>query len=424
MRRVYLGIMMLGMLLAPLALASTNLEFTEDYPLGYAGEEIVFAVYTSTQYFPGPAGPCPPGGSGRVHAYLKIGSWPDGATIELPPRNETYILSGGVLADSDGNIVASGLPTGHEPVVGQGGRAYICSSGRIIGESRVWFQRLNINITVKPLFNDYTIELEPGKSATISFEVANHGSLSGYVVAHIRYEPMSGLTVTATKPYLKPGETERLDITFRLARNPPHEKYTVNITLVFNIDQYQVMAAGVDSVPIYAAIASIGGGENSLLWFGVGFVAVLLLVAIRGKGARSGRTGSGVALLLLLLGLATVGFSLAGENQAGGGYTTTTTTGSPGPTCNYGKSKTVKIVDSSFGTDAYLEILYHPNGTLADFQVRYDYGRPRPTSGGAGSLEIWIDGSLEYQGPPLTKWDIPPRYEDGQNHEITVVYKC
>ena len=135
------------------------------------------------------------------------------------------------------------------------------------------------------------------------------------------------------------------------------------------------------------------------------------------------RSGNPVLLLLILVGLALVGFSLSSyNNQYSDNDTMTTTT--PGSTCNRGISKTVKIIDNTFGTDAYLMILYSTNSSLVDFQVRYNYTLPRPMFTLLGSMEIYIDGDMIYQGKPIYQIDIPAKYEDGREHEITVVHKC
>ncbi|MEB3861470.1 MAG: hypothetical protein GSR84_04530 [Desulfurococcales archaeon] len=88
----------------------------------------------------------------------------------------------------------------------------------------------------------------------------------------------------------------------------------------------------------------------------------------------------------------------------------------------YGYSESVKIVSSSFWTDAYL-LLEWSNGELTGFQVRYNYTQPRPMAAATGVVEATIDGDVIYTGPPTTIIDIPEAYEDGKTHDITVVHK-
>ncbi len=123
-------------------------------------------------------------------------------------------------------------------------------------------------------------------------------------------------------------------------------------------------------------------------------------------------------LLLLLGGL----LLLHGDNSSGAGGSGQNP--GPGNACNYGFSKTVKIVDDSLGVNAYIALYYHDNGTLAGFEVRYDYNLPRPMSGGTGWIEAEIDGTEIYNGPPVDRIDIPSQYEDGEYHEVTVIYRC
>ena len=135
------------------------------------------------------------------------------------------------------------------------------------------------------------------------------------------------------------------------------------------------------------------------------------------------KSGSPILLLLIMLALVAVGLSLAGTNSQDSSYTMTTTT-TASRDCGYGFTKTVKIVDNSFGTDAYIALYYFENGTLADFQVRYDYGRPRPSSGMIGIIIAYIDGHIIYNNTATDRIDIPSQFEDGKQHQVTVIYKC
>jgi len=136
--------------------------------------------------------------------------------------------------------------------------------------------------------------------------------------------------------------------------------------------------------------------------------------------ARGG--GGSVLVLLILLGLALVGFSLLNKGDNDGGVTETTTT--TANNCNgYGFTKTVKIIDNSLGVDAYIALYWHSNGTLAGFEVRYDYTLPRPMSQPTGWLKATIDGNTIYDDVATYMIDIPSKYEDGREHTITVIYE-